>query len=120
MKKETFIMTVEYNEEGNDLLERLNITKERAHEIFDLAEKDSNVRGEGSSDKPFDSFVSLMNLMNSGTLTGNEMFMYLLNGYTINIKLNMQRERLMQNPLLGLLGPAGAKLTTSDRSGLLG
>ena len=104
MKKETLIMTVEYNEEGEDLLERLNITKERAHELFDLAEKDARARDEGSPDKPFDSFVSLMELMNSGTLTGNEMFMYLLNGYTINMKLDMQRARLMQNPLLGLLG----------------
>lgn len=99
MKKETFIMTLEYDEEGHELLDRLNISKERAEYLVDLAEKSMEQSGKGH-DEPWDSFWSLLDLMNSGELNGNEIFLYLLNGYTISIKMRMMRENMKYNSFL--------------------
>lgn len=99
MKKETFVMTLEYDEEGHELLDRLNLSKERAKYLIDLAEKTMKQSGKGH-DEPRDSFWSLLDLMNSGELNGNEIFFYLLNGYTISIKVRMMKERMKFNSFL--------------------
>ena len=93
IKKETFIMALEYDEEGHELLDRLNLSKERAKYLVDLAEKTMEQSGKGH-DEPWDSFWSLLDLMNSGELNGNEIFFYLLNGYTISIKARMMKETM--------------------------
>ncbi len=107
MKKETFIMTLEYDEEGHELLDRLNLSEERAKYLVDLAEKNMEQSGK-EHDEPWDSFWSLLDLMNSGELNGNEIFFYLLNGYTISIKMKIMKETmeyksfLMEKILKGL------------------
>lgn len=108
MKKETFIMTVEYNERGDNLLERLNITMERAHELFEMAEKDGLSRGEGTAEEPFDAFESMIRLLNANELTGNEILMYLVNGYTMQSKLAMQRRSMsLMGSIEGLMDLLG-------------
>lgn len=99
MKKETFVMTLEYDEEGHELLDRLNISVERAKYLTDLAEKTMEQSDKGH-DEPWDSFWSLLDLMNSGELNGNEIFLYLLNGYTISLKMKMMRENMKFNSFL--------------------
>jgi len=99
MKKETFVMTLEYDEEGHELLNRLNLSEERAKYLIDLAEKNMEQSGKGH-DEPWDSFWSLLDLMNSGELNGNEIFYYLLNGYTISIKMKMMNESMKFNSFL--------------------
>ena len=86
--KKTYILTVDYDE-GVNLLEKLHITDERAHELIKLAEEEARARNEGTPDKPFDSFISLIDLLETNSLNGNEIFFYLINGYTINMKMQM-------------------------------
>ena len=100
IKKETFVMTLEYDEEGHELLDRLNLSKERAKYLVDLAEKNMEQSGKGH-DEPWDSFWSLLDLMNSGELNGNEIFLYLLNGYTISLKMRMMKKNMKLNSFLG-------------------
>lgn len=99
MKKETFVMTLEYDEEGYELLNMLNISEERAKYLVDLAEKNMEQSGKGH-DEPWDSFWSLLDLMNSGELNGNEIFYYLLNGYTLSIKMKMMKKHMEFNSFL--------------------
>ena len=99
MKKETFVMTLEYDEEGHELLNRLNISRERAKYLIELSEKTMEQSGKGH-DEPWDSFEPLLDLMNSGELNGNEIFFYLLNGYTISIKMRIMKENMKFNSFL--------------------
>jgi len=95
IKKETFIMTLEYDEEGHELLDMLNISEERAKYLIDLAEKTMEESGKGH-DEPWDSFEALLDLMNSNELSGNEIFYYLINGYTLSIKMRMMMKENMK------------------------
>ncbi|HPL70866.1 MAG TPA: hypothetical protein PLM50_02405 [Rectinema sp.] len=95
IKKETFIMTLEYDEEGHELLDMLNISEERAKYLTDLAEKTMEESGKGH-DEPWDSFEALLDLMNSNELRGNEIFYYLINGYTLSIKMRMMMKENMK------------------------
>ena len=72
-----------------------------------MAEKTCEEKDEGTKEKPFDAFIPLIDLMNSGTLTGNEMFIYLINGYSIRMKMNMMKAEILSNPLMGLMGLMG-------------
>jgi len=95
IKKETFIMTLEYDEEGHELLDMLNISEERAKYLTDLAEKTMEESGKGH-DEPWDSFEALLDLINSNELSGNEIFYYLINGYTLSIKMRMMMKENMK------------------------
>lgn len=100
--KKTYILTVDYNEEGEDLLEKLNITADHARDLIDFAENEARAKNEGTLNKPFDSFESLVDKMDNSSFNGNEMMFFLINGYTISMKMQMAKKQALAELLGGL------------------
>jgi len=83
--KKTYVVTIEYEEDelksgvGN-MKALLGISDERVQYLFLLCEKQAEAarkRGE----KRFDASAALIQLLDSGELSGNEVFAYILAGF---------------------------------------
>lgn len=113
MKKLSFVLSVDYDEtklnvEGGDLLEVLpSITKERAEELCGMCESDMEAAKSDGKDF-FDSMNSVINHMENGDFTGDDIMVLILNGYktsmTLKRVLRKRMESDMRDKLLSMLG----------------